>query len=64
MITSTQVSIAVELAGVLPGDITVAAVRDVVCLCSSFRVFASALNDAQVCAGHAFFAVVLHYSTV
>jgi len=28
-----QVSIAVELAGVLPGDLTVAAVRDVVYSC-------------------------------
>ena len=30
VVTSMQVSIAVELAGVLPGDLTVAAVRDVV----------------------------------
>jgi hypothetical protein len=60
-----QVSIAVELAGILPGDLTVAAVRDVVCPCLSFACacFAAGLIAAQVCGGHAFFAVVLHYST-
>jgi hypothetical protein len=31
--TSAQVAIAVELAGILPGDLTVAAVRDVVRWC-------------------------------
>jgi hypothetical protein len=63
-----QVSIVVELAGVLPGDLTVAAVRDVVrhyqALCAVSNIFAPRLTPFQkVCAGHPFFSVVLHYTT-